>query len=45
RSAGAPYFPSWMEIAVTLTIVAAGFVLFNLAVRYLAVFRPAREAA
>ena len=45
RSAGVRYFPSWMEIAVTLTIVAAGFVFFNLAVRYLAVFRPAREAA
>jgi len=32
------YFPSWMEIAVTVMIVAVGFALFGLAARYLPVF-------
>jgi hypothetical protein len=41
---GADYFPSWMEFAVTMAIVAAGFALFGLAVRYLPVF-PAAEVA
>jgi Ni/Fe-hydrogenase subunit HybB-like protein len=38
-----PYFPSWTEISVTLFIVAFGFLLFGLAVRYLPIF-PAEEA-
>jgi len=47
--AGISYFPSWMEISVTLSIVAAGFVVFSLAARYLPIFtheppRPARTA-
>lgn len=36
------YFPSWMEITITVTIVAVGFALFALAARYLPVF-PAAE--
>jgi Ni/Fe-hydrogenase subunit HybB-like protein len=44
-SSGVRYFPSWMEVAVTLSIVAAGFVLFGLAVRRLAVWRTPAECA
>jgi Ni/Fe-hydrogenase subunit HybB-like protein len=35
------YFPSWMEIAVTVMIVALGFAAFALAARYLPVFPKA----
>ncbi len=35
---GASYFPSWMEISVTLAIVAVGFAAFRLAAQYLPVF-------
>jgi c(7)-type cytochrome triheme protein len=38
RSSGVNYFPSWTEIAVTASIVSAGFLLFGLAVKYLEVF-------
>ena len=37
-SAGARYVPSWMEVAVTMSIVALGFVIFSYAVRLLPVF-------
>jgi c(7)-type cytochrome triheme protein len=37
-ASGAKYFPSWMELAVTAAMVAAGFAGFALAVKYLAVF-------
>ncbi|UCB52011.1 MAG: Ni/Fe-hydrogenase cytochrome b subunit [Candidatus Zixiibacteriota bacterium] len=37
-SAGMRYFPSWMEVAITLAIVATEFFIFALAVRYLPVF-------
>jgi Ni/Fe-hydrogenase subunit HybB-like protein len=37
-SSGVHYFPRWTEVAVTLSIVGAGFLLFSLAVRYLNVF-------
>jgi Ni/Fe-hydrogenase subunit HybB-like protein len=40
-SAHAHYFPKWTEIAVTLSMVGVGFLLFSLAVRYLGVFEPA----
>ncbi len=40
RSSGVNYFPSWTEMAVTASIVAGGFLLFGLAVRYLDVFPP-----
>jgi Ni/Fe-hydrogenase subunit HybB-like protein len=32
---GVHYFPRWTEVAVTLSIVGVGFLLFSLAVRYL----------
>jgi len=38
RSSGVNYFPSWTEIAVTASIVSAGFLFFGLAVKYLEVF-------
>lgn len=47
-SSGVAYFPSGTEISVTMMIVALGFVLFGLAVKYLRVFPPedvARPAA
>jgi Ni/Fe-hydrogenase subunit HybB-like protein len=37
-SSGTHYFPKWMEIAVTLSLVGAGFFLFALAVKYFNVF-------
>ncbi len=37
--AGTSYFPSWMEIAVTLSIVTAGFIVFALAAKYLPLFK------
>ncbi len=36
--AGTSYFPSWMEIAITLSIVTFGFVVFSMAARYLPLF-------
>ena len=38
RAAGVRYFPSWMELAVSLSLVAVGFAAFGLAVRYLPIF-------
>lgn len=38
RALGVDYFPSWMEIAVTMSVVAAGFFLFRLAARNLPIF-------
>jgi Ni/Fe-hydrogenase subunit HybB-like protein len=38
RAAGVVYFPSWIEVAVSLALVAAGFVAFGLAVRHLPIF-------
>jgi len=38
-SAGVSYFPSWMEITVTMMVVTAGFVVFAFAVKYLPVFK------
>ena len=37
-SSGVRYIPSWMEIAVTASLVGAGFAIFALAVRTLPVF-------
>ncbi|HEY4492261.1 MAG TPA: Ni/Fe-hydrogenase cytochrome b subunit, partial [Acidobacteriota bacterium] len=39
---GVRYLPTWTEASVTVMIVAAGFVLFGLAVKYLPVF-PEKE--
>ena len=48
-AAGQHYFPKWTEIAVTLAIVAVGFWIFALAVKYLPIFghepAPASVAA
>jgi Ni/Fe-hydrogenase subunit HybB-like protein len=41
--AGTKYFPSWMEISVTLSIVAFGFVAFALAAKYLPIFTHAEH--
>jgi Ni/Fe-hydrogenase subunit HybB-like protein len=38
RSAGQQYFPKWTEISITLAIVASGFLVFALAVKYLPIF-------
>ena len=40
QSSGVHYFPSWTELSVTASIVAFGFLLFGLAVKYLDVFPP-----
>jgi Ni/Fe-hydrogenase subunit HybB-like protein len=37
-AAGIRYVPSWMEVTVSLGLVALGFALFSVAVRYLPVF-------
>jgi Ni/Fe-hydrogenase subunit HybB-like protein len=41
-AAGLHYVPKWTEVAVTGAIIAAGFALFGLAVKYLPIF-PAEE--
>src|SRR5208282_4465048 len=38
RSAGQQYFPKWTEISITLAIIASGFLVFALAVKYLPIF-------
>jgi Ni/Fe-hydrogenase subunit HybB-like protein len=43
RSAGANYFPSAIEISITLMIVALGFAVFRLAVKYLPIFPEHHE--
>lgn len=41
---GVRYFPSWMEVAITMSIVTAGMIAFRMAVQYLPVFHtPHRE--
>lgn len=42
-SSGVDYFPTWMEISITAFIVAIGFVVFALAVKYLTIFQPAKN--
>jgi len=42
-SAGLHYIPKWTEVAVTGSIIAAGFALFGLAAKYLPIF-PAETA-
>lgn len=39
----ANYFPSWMEISITVMFVALGFVAFRLAVRFLPVFETSHS--
>jgi len=38
RSSGVHYTPSWMEVTISVGLVAIGFAVFALAVRYLPVF-------
>lgn len=42
-AAGLHYVPKWTEAAITAAIIAAGFFLFAMAVKYLPIF-PAHEA-
>jgi Ni/Fe-hydrogenase subunit HybB-like protein len=42
-AAGVRYVPTWMEVTVSLGLVAIGFILFALAVRYLPVFPEPRR--
>ena len=42
-AAGVSYFPSLMEISVTMAIVTAGFVVFSLAAKYLPLFEHEAE--
>ena len=44
-SAGVSYFPSWMEISITLAIVATGFFIFSMAIKYLPIFEHSHAAA
>jgi Ni/Fe-hydrogenase subunit HybB-like protein len=37
-SSGVSYFPSWMEVMLTVAIVTFGFVVFALTIRYFPVF-------
>jgi len=38
RSSGTHYFPSWMELVVTMMLIGIGFLAFALAAKYLNVF-------
>lgn len=42
---GVQYFPSWMEVAVTLSIISIGVMLFALAAKYLSVFSEEHETS
>ena len=44
-SSGNKYFPKWTEISITLAIIASGFLVFALAVKYLPIFgsMPSRQ--
>jgi Ni/Fe-hydrogenase subunit HybB-like protein len=39
------YFPNWMEISVTLSIVVLGFIIFSLAAKYLPIFKHEEKKA
>lgn len=45
RAAGASYVPSWMELAVSVGLVALGFAAFGLAVHYLPIFHHEEKKA
>jgi len=43
-SSGSPYFPSWMELAVTLSVVVVGLIVFRFAAQFLPVYHtPGRR--
>ena len=41
-ASGSNYFPKWTEISITLAIIASGFLVFALAVKYLPIFPNGR---
>jgi molybdopterin-containing oxidoreductase family membrane subunit len=43
RWAGVRYIPRWSEVAVTLSMVGVGIVLFSYAVKYLPIFSHGHE--
>ena len=43
-SAGMKYIPKWTEYSITLSIIAMGFFIFAMAVKYLPVFPDEHEA-
>jgi Ni/Fe-hydrogenase subunit HybB-like protein len=42
-ASGTKYIPKWTEIMITLSVVAAGFAIFRMAVKYLPVFDEPQE--
>jgi Ni/Fe-hydrogenase subunit HybB-like protein len=44
-SSGVTYIPKWTEVAVTFSIIAAGFAIFRLAAKHLPVFEAAEHEA
>lgn len=44
-AAAGRYFPSWMEVAITMMIMTIGLIVFSLAARYLPVFGHAAQPA
>jgi c(7)-type cytochrome triheme protein len=44
RSSGVDYYPTWQEVAITLSLVGAGIAAFGIAAKYLEVF-PKSEMA
>ncbi len=42
-SAGIHYIPKWTEVAITFSIIAAGFAVFSLAVKHLPIFQEVRS--
>jgi molybdopterin-containing oxidoreductase family membrane subunit len=44
-SAGQKYIPKWTEYSITLSIIAMGFFIFAMAVKYLPVFPDEHKAA
>ena len=42
-ASGGNYFPKWTEISITLAIIATGFLVFALAVKYLPIFPNGRS--
>ncbi len=42
---GVHYYPSWMEVAITMSILSIGVMVFALAVKYLPVFPEEHETS
>ncbi len=45
RASGTHYVPSWMEMTISIGLVAIGFAAFGIATRYLPIFPPAHGEA